>query len=460
MYIFNTKKQTKTILLFVLLVSMVVVSCNNNPTKIVPISSLSFDNETIFLNLNDIRTLETTIEPINATNKDLKWSSSDESVATISENGEITAISEGQAIITVTTLDGGFSASCEVIVFFVTVFNVSNVEEWSRVLDFIQENGNGKTYEINILDIIDVGSISFGAIEKLVVNINGNNMLSGCIIVMYHQHVLVKDASLVWVNVNGEGAVFTMDGDSSIKHFHDSGIKVMNNGTFIMLNGTISDNSAFEGGGVFVDSNATFIMKNGSIKDNTTQFAGHIEGQSGGGVHVRNGGTFNMYGGTIEGNYSHMIGGGVYIGNGSTFNMFGGIIDNNEARGAPFGGGGVFVDNNSFFNFIEGVISFNSAPGGAGVFILDSSFSMHGGVVSGNVGGGVALGFTSYFIMSGGIIYGSYASGVPKEFANEADKFSALTKSFNSVAIYSDLTGILPHFDEFSYQTEYTIEGK
>lgn len=52
--------------------------------------------------------------PDNASNKDVYWSSSDDGVATVSATGAVTAKAAGSAIITVTTVDGKFSATCTV----------------------------------------------------------------------------------------------------------------------------------------------------------------------------------------------------------------------------------------------------------------------------------------------------------------------------------------------------------
>ena len=52
------------------------------------------------------------ITPADATDLNVTWSSSDESVAAVDQNGLVTILSEGDAIITVTTEDGGYSATC------------------------------------------------------------------------------------------------------------------------------------------------------------------------------------------------------------------------------------------------------------------------------------------------------------------------------------------------------------
>ena len=56
-----------------------------------------------------------TIEPENASNKQIVWTTSDPSVATV-DSGFVTGVSAGTAVITATTVDGNFAASCEVTV--------------------------------------------------------------------------------------------------------------------------------------------------------------------------------------------------------------------------------------------------------------------------------------------------------------------------------------------------------
>ena len=59
------------------------------------------------------KTLKVTIEPENATNKNVTWTSNNETVATVN-NGRIEAQGPGEATITVNTEDGGFTATCKV----------------------------------------------------------------------------------------------------------------------------------------------------------------------------------------------------------------------------------------------------------------------------------------------------------------------------------------------------------
>ena len=65
--------------------------------------------------------LTATVAPEDATNKSVTWSSSDDTVATVSATGEVTAVGAGSATITVTTVDGSFTATCAVTVSAATV---------------------------------------------------------------------------------------------------------------------------------------------------------------------------------------------------------------------------------------------------------------------------------------------------------------------------------------------------
>ena len=86
---------------------------NINPT--VYVTGVSLDKTSATINLGSTQLLTPTITPANATNKAITWSSSNTSVATVS-NGIVTAKGVGAAIITATTVDGGKTATCSVTV--------------------------------------------------------------------------------------------------------------------------------------------------------------------------------------------------------------------------------------------------------------------------------------------------------------------------------------------------------
>ena len=81
-----------------------------------PIESVSFTKDTLTLKTGKSKTLKATISPSKVINDHISYESSDPSVATVDENGQVTAVAAGEATITVTTEDGGLSASCVVTV--------------------------------------------------------------------------------------------------------------------------------------------------------------------------------------------------------------------------------------------------------------------------------------------------------------------------------------------------------
>lgn len=85
------------------------------PIVPVTVTGVTLDATTLELAVGGTETLTATVAPDDATNKAVTWSSSDESVATVAD-GVVTAVAEGDAIITVTTEDGGKTATCAVTV--------------------------------------------------------------------------------------------------------------------------------------------------------------------------------------------------------------------------------------------------------------------------------------------------------------------------------------------------------
>ena len=84
---------------------------------VIPVTGVKLDKTSLTLQETGSDTLTVTVEPDNATNKNVNWESSDTSIATVDASGKVTAISAGSATITVAAADGsGVSASCSVTV--------------------------------------------------------------------------------------------------------------------------------------------------------------------------------------------------------------------------------------------------------------------------------------------------------------------------------------------------------
>lgn len=82
----------------------------------ISVASVSISNKNLSLQADETGELTATVAPSNATNKSVAWSTSDSAVAVVSDEGEVTAVSAGSAIITAKTADGNKTAVCVVTV--------------------------------------------------------------------------------------------------------------------------------------------------------------------------------------------------------------------------------------------------------------------------------------------------------------------------------------------------------
>lgn len=146
---------------------------------------------------------------------------------------------------------------------------------------------------------------------------------------------------------------------------------------------------------ISVDNNATFDLTDCKGNGTVTHGEDSWGKQVGRGVDIGYGSysttaTFNLWGGSITGNFCNDSAGGVAITSG-TFNMYGGTITGNTAglkKQSGYGaGGGVYVDMRGTFNLYRGEISENTAvfQGGGGVYVYTTGkFTMHDGLITRN----------------------------------------------------------------------------
>jgi poly(beta-D-mannuronate) lyase len=83
----------------------------------IPVTSVDVSPATATLEINGTQQLTATINPNNATNIQVTWSSGDDLIATVDSNGLVTAVGEGTVLITATTDDGSYTdtSSIEVL---------------------------------------------------------------------------------------------------------------------------------------------------------------------------------------------------------------------------------------------------------------------------------------------------------------------------------------------------------
>lgn len=139
------------------------------------VGSISLDKETLDLHVGDNVVLNATVLPDNAENKDIVWSSSDETVSTVTAEGFVTAQSLGEAIITVTAADGsGVSASCVVTVEPMMVSSVSLSETSAKL-----NKGENLTLTATVKpDDATDKSVKWTSSDEAVATVSGNGVVT------------------------------------------------------------------------------------------------------------------------------------------------------------------------------------------------------------------------------------------------------------------------------------------
>ncbi len=104
------------IVIIAAIAAAVVLTSGNGGDKDVKVTGVSLDKSSMSLEKGVSGTIKVTVAPSNATNKNVTWTSSNSSVATVDSSGKVTAVAPGTATITATTADGNYKANCAVTV--------------------------------------------------------------------------------------------------------------------------------------------------------------------------------------------------------------------------------------------------------------------------------------------------------------------------------------------------------
>ena len=101
--------------------SIALTSCGKKKQQTIPVTGVKIIENDLEIVENETNKFNVIVLPENATNKKVIWKSNDESVATVDQNGNVTAVCAGvfgprEATITVTTDDGGFHITRKVTV--------------------------------------------------------------------------------------------------------------------------------------------------------------------------------------------------------------------------------------------------------------------------------------------------------------------------------------------------------
>lgn len=93
--------------------------------EFIPVTGITLNKNMMEMAVRDEESLSAVIVPIEATNAQVNWNSSDPTIATVNGQGKVTAVGSGTAVITASTADGGLSGSCSVVVATVPAASIS-----------------------------------------------------------------------------------------------------------------------------------------------------------------------------------------------------------------------------------------------------------------------------------------------------------------------------------------------
>jgi len=118
---------------FTVLFTTVMTACN----KTLPVTGVTLNKSSLSLKIGDKETLMATVQPSDATDQGVIWTSSNPNVATAT-GGNVIAKAIGTTTITVTTVDGNFNATCTVTV---TETGEPNPSKIYKIGDYYDVNG-------------------------------------------------------------------------------------------------------------------------------------------------------------------------------------------------------------------------------------------------------------------------------------------------------------------------------
>lgn len=140
-----------------------------------PVTSISVVPDTVRLLVGDSQIVQAVISPDNATIKNVTWASSNESIATVDEAGEIFALSTGKCKITATSMDGNnIVGTCWVYV--TPVVNISSLRINSSEIYML--SGKSRQLTVRVRPAMNTDSYEWFSTDTGIVIVNQDGVIS------------------------------------------------------------------------------------------------------------------------------------------------------------------------------------------------------------------------------------------------------------------------------------------
>ncbi|MFH6602201.1 Ig-like domain-containing protein [Maribacter algicola] len=227
----------------------------------IAVAGVSLSSGELVLNVGENVDLTALIDPTNASNTGVSWSTSDPNIAAIDANGRVTAIAEGTVTITVTTDDGGFTATREITVSD-GIVQVSGVSLASDEVTLAEDETIGFTAIIAPSNATD-SSVVWSTSDASIATVDGNGLVTA---------VSEGTASImVTTNDGGFSATTVVNVNNNVVHVTGVSVSlataVLYVGETLSLNATISPANADNGSVVWStsDENIATVDAEGNV---------------------------------------------------------------------------------------------------------------------------------------------------------------------------------------------------
>jgi len=390
-------------------------------------------------------TLTATVIPSNAADKSVTWSSDKPSIAEVSSSGVVTAKASGMATITVTTVDGGKTATCTVNVhdpvtnITLTPSSATIIKGKTETLTAIIDPNTASDQTVDwissnptVAEVSSSGVVTANAVGTTTITVTANDKTNGtktatCTVTVAQDFSVTDQTTwnnaLTTIKSNGSGTsgapkkyIITVSGNASVNGSTANSFgSVTDIEVTLVGNGSLSINTTGTAGSVLTVGNSQTAVINGPTLEGVPDNNAPV-------VYVGSGGKLKLDKGTICDNTNngdvYGSGGGVYVYYGGDFTMSGGNITNNRAEiyGNPAvsHGGGVYVvgtftmnggeiSGNTVYSKTSSKNSYSQSYGG-GVFVVDGTFNMKGGAINNNTAQNVGVSGSGGGAYGGGVV--------------------------------------------------------
>jgi uncharacterized protein YjdB/alpha-tubulin suppressor-like RCC1 family protein len=139
----------------------------------IPVTGVSLNNITLTMGKGQTATLTATISPVDAINQNMIWCSDHPGCADV-VNGVVTAYGKGTAVITVTTVEGGFTGTCTVTV----TIPVSGVSLSKTSLNMVAGGATATLIPVISPADADYKSVTWSSVDPAVATVDANGVVT------------------------------------------------------------------------------------------------------------------------------------------------------------------------------------------------------------------------------------------------------------------------------------------